>query len=118
MLEAYTQELHRRLEKLHVPVCLKCDDVHCDEPLHSRSSLLNINKVMIEPSNFTIRMSGGGSEGEGRASKGGLPGWQVEVEPFRHESRYWHNLGKVRGGLALGQTMTPWSGVGHSTTML
>ena len=39
-------------------------------------------------------MTGGrpASGTESRGSRGGLPGWNEEVEPYRQESMYWHNM--------------------------
>ena len=100
MLESYSLQLQRRLEALQVPECLDCDNVRCDITHHSHEGdnhLLNIITAMIETSHLTIPMSGGGSGGEGRASRGGLPGWKEEVEPYRQESRYRHDLWREQG---------------------
>ena len=83
-----------------MPQCLGCENVHCDNTQHSDEGdnhLLIILTAMIETSHKTIPLSGGGSRGEGRASRGGLQGWSEEVEPYRPESRYWHDLWKAQG---------------------
>ena len=33
-----------------------------------------------------------GASAGGRGARGGLPGWSEEVEPFRQQSIYWHNV--------------------------
>ena len=59
---------------------------------------------MIESSHLTIPISGGGPGGPGRASRGGLPGWNEEVAPFQMEAKHWHSQWLEEGRPSTGQT--------------
>ena len=100
-LHLYTRTLEQRLVALQVPPCLssdphlRCTNPHCDDSQHSKagdSFLLDIVTTMVETSHQTIPMSGGVAGGPGRASRGGIPGWAEEVEPYRQESVRCHKL--------------------------
>ena len=102
----YTSALEERLRALPVPACLstdmllRCANPHCQDKAHSEAGdgfLLDIVTAMVETSHQTIPMSGGGAGGSGRASRGGLPGWSREVEPYRVESTRCHKLWQEHG---------------------
>ena len=93
----FTNDLQARLENLNIPESLHCQDPHCVDAEHSQlrdSFMLDILCNLVESSYTTLPMTGGrqGPGAEGRGSRGGLPGWHEEVEPFRQESMYWHNV--------------------------
>ena len=110
-VDSYTKELQKGLETLQVPDCLSsdpdlcCKNPHCKDKEHSRAGdgfLLDIISIMVETSHHTIPMSGGGNTDPGRASRGGLPGWKEEVEPYRLESvsrhKQWLEQGRPSTG--------------------
>ena len=110
-LDLYTRVLEQRLRALPVPPwldtdsLLRCVDPHCQNKTHSEAGdrfLLDIVTAMVETSHQTIPMSGGGPGGSGRASRGGLPGWSQEGEPYRLESlrchKLWQELGRPSTG--------------------
>ena len=109
-LEVYTKQLECKLESLTCKSeSLTCNDPHCSIAAHSEagdSLLLDIITSMIETSHRAIPMSGGGAGGPGRASKGGLPGWKEEVEPFRQEAKLWHSRWREEGRPSTGPIHT------------
>ena len=93
----FTSDMQARLEKLSLPPSLSCKDLHCSLAEHSQerdSLMLDILCNLVESSYTTLPMTGGRpvSSTAGRGSRGGLPGWNQEVEPYRQDSIYWHNV--------------------------
>ena len=93
----FTMDMQARMTDLSPPESLHCQNPHCQDAEHSEqrdSFMLDILCNLVESSYTTIPMTGGRQcpGGTGRGSRGGLPGWQEEVEPFRQESIYWHNV--------------------------
>ena len=91
----YTMDMQTRLSHLHQPDSFNCQDPHCQNMDHSKQRdtfMLDILCNLVESSYTRIPMTGGRHQGDKvRSSRGGLPGWQEEVEPFRQESMFWHN---------------------------
>ena len=77
---------------------LGCENPHCQDKSHSErrdSFVLDILLALVESSYTSLPLSGG-SGGGGRDGKGkgkARPGWG-EVESFRKEARYWHEVWK------------------------
>ena len=74
--------------------------------------MLDILLNLVECSYTTLPMTGGRkcSGTSVKGASGGLPGWQEEVEPFRQQSMYWHNVWLREG--------RPSQGWLHKTTVL
>ena len=92
----YTGELEVRLDTLVPPSSLHCQDPKCSDLNHSKerdSFVLDILCNIVESSYTTLPMTGGRQRvGAGHGSRGRLPGWEHEVEPFRQQSLYWQNV--------------------------
>ena len=95
----YTQDLQSKLMAINLPLLeLGCENPHCQDKSHSErrdSFVLDILLALVESSYTSLPLSGG-SGGGGRDGKGkgkARPGWG-EVEPFRKEARYWHEVWK------------------------
>ena len=92
----FTETLGSRLSDVVAPDSLGCSNCQCTDPLHSQerdSFTLDILLSMVEVTHTCLPMSGGRRVSNPN-SKGyrAIPGWQEHVEPFRVESRYWHNI--------------------------
>lgn len=68
--------------------------------------MLDVITAMIESCHKTIPMSGGGAGGQGRASRGGIPGWKEEVEPYKQSSRQSHGEWRAAGRPSTGPLHT------------
>ena len=96
-IDNFTTDMQARLENISQPETLNCQDPLCSDTKHSEnrdSFMLDILMNLVESSYTTLPMVGGrqGSGAGVRGSRGGLPGWQEEAEPFRQVSLYWYNI--------------------------
>ena len=97
-VQSFTTMLEARLELLIIPESLNCQNPHCSDTIHSQqrdSFTLDIDCNIVECSHLAIPLTGGrngAGAADGRGTRGGLPGWEEELEPFRQESIYWHNI--------------------------
>ena len=95
-IKNFTDTLSTRLSDLVVPDSLGCSNCQCTDPVHSQerdSFTLDILLSMVEVTHTCLPLSGGRRVAN-PGSKGyrAIPGWHEYVEPFRVESRYWHNV--------------------------
>ena len=103
MKEAFKLDCQARLLKLLPPQCLQCEDSGCQESSHSSDRdgfMLDVMGCMIEASQATIPMSGGG---QGASEEKRMPGWKEEVEPRRQSALLWHSVWVSMGRPAVGQ---------------
>ena len=110
----YRAELESKLLSIKLPLLeLSCEHPHCQDKAHSEkrdSFVLDILMALVECSYSTLPLSGvsGGGGRNGRGKGQSIPGW-AEVEQFRKEAVYWHDVWK--------KEKTPSSGWLHSTML-
>ena len=100
-LQTYTHSLQRKLCETEIPRSIvECCDLKCNDERHRHDRdnlLLDILCSMVEESYSCIPVGGGGRTGQGRTTRGQIPGWTEEVEPLRRESIYWHRVWMKNG---------------------
>ena len=100
-VDAYTAELQGKLQAVHVPLSLHCQDVNCKNAAHSEerdSLVLDILCAVVETSYTTLPQYGGKGGGRPNSARGTpFPGWVEEVGPYQEESRYWHDAWVLEG---------------------
>ena len=94
-VDAYTAELQGKLQAVHVPPSLHCQDVLYKNAAHSEerdSLVLDILCAVVETSYTTLTQYGGKGGGRPNSAQGTpFPGWVEEVGPYQKESNYWHD---------------------------
>ena len=100
----YTEILQERLVNLDIPATLCCENVHCTDACHREERddhCIELLCSMIESSYIAIPMSGGRRR-PANSNSGNIPGWKLNVEPFRKDSLFWHSVwlsaGRPPGG--------------------
>ena len=93
----YTGNLQGKLMSKKLPSSLWCSDPHCSDKSHSQERdllLLSILHEIVNTSYETLPTHGSPWFGGGSKKKKGksIPGWVVDVEPFRAESVYWRDV--------------------------
>ena len=82
-IDHFTGLVHDKLEGLHSPESLKCNNLHCTDPSHKLdrdNHMLDVLGTLIESSYTAIPKTK--PSGKARKEKD-LSGWNEHVEPFR-----------------------------------
>ena len=101
---AFKEHLETRLNQLENSVEFGeytplCEGLHCKDAVHSEvrdSHVIDILSAVIESSHVTIPTYGGCWVGEKRPGVT-IPGWKVEVKPYRDDSIYWGDIWRQAG---------------------
>ena len=75
---------------MQVPTCVKCRDVHCKDETHLAEIdefATNILEIVDNSISAMIRKN---EKNENKSKV--VPGWNVEVQPFRDEAMFWHAI--------------------------
>ena len=96
-LRAFRSDLDVRLGSLTPPASLSCSDPLYQDTSHTEerdSYVLDVMSNLIEVSHLTIPLSGGGKLKQGNKCSitENIPGWEVEVEPFKQDAVFWHSI--------------------------
>ena len=83
-----------------ITASLGCSDPLCSDPTHSTERddhVLDILCSIVESSHTKLPLAGGrraapANSKSGKVSGGNIPGWNEEVEPFRQDSLFWHEV--------------------------
>ena len=102
----YRSSLQYKLQNITIPGCmLHCTDTFCTEVSHSTASdnlVLDVLMAIVESSYTAVPLTG--KVGGVKSNKEVMPGWSMQVEPFRRASnaayRHWTAVGKPRQGPA------------------
>ena len=98
-IDAYTADLHQNLLSKKIPASVWCSDPQCSDKSHCQERdalLISILEDIVKSSYSTLPVHGGRWIGGGNRSSS-VPGWALEVEPFRAESVYWGDVWKKEG---------------------
>ena len=100
-ISSYTSDLQTRLLSLKLPDSVWCADPHCEDPAHTGdrdATVLDILDAVVKSTYETLPIYGGRWVGGKKRRQGmAVPGWAVEVEPFRADSIYWGDVWKKEG---------------------
>ena len=98
-IDEYTASLHAKLGQIDVPESLKCQNPNCQSVQHSQerdSYMLDVLTSIIETSYAKIPLSNAGGRKwnpEKNCPMGKvIPGWKEQVEPYRQDALFWHNV--------------------------
>ena len=92
-----------------MPPSIACSDPLCKDAIHSQerdSYVLDVMSNLIEVSHLTIPMTGGGKV-KPEAPKScpvtkNIPGWELEVLPYKEDAVFWHSIWVSAGRPTLG----------------
>ena len=109
-LYCYTSELQERLLNLQVPRSLSCNNVHCNDSLHSQQRdefVIDIMSHVIETTYDCIPLNNLTKTKQSPKKhcplEKNIPGWQENVEPYRKDAVFWHSVWQSAGRPTTGQ---------------
>ena len=83
----YSATLNAKLDKLEVPECVLCRDIHCSVHIEQMENYtMAVLEAVQEASQECLAYTGGGKN---HSLPQVVPGWSVYVKPYAEESKFW-----------------------------
>ena len=91
----YKTCLSEKLNKLILPDCASCQDIHCQEHREEMEDYtVNIMEAIETAAKECLPLTGGSSKGKGGSA---VAGWSEHVKPYADESKFWDSVWQSMG---------------------
>ena len=87
----FTTDLQKKMEEMTVPDCLSCSDPHCKNCNHINTTdefMLEMLQVVENCASTNLPKP----KQNRKRSKGSILAWSEEVQPFKEDAQFWHQV--------------------------